>query len=162
MVDENTVNLISGILVSNNTVRNRIQDLSHDVKNTTVSRISQTKFSLQLGEFTDIAGSSVLITFLRYELSSSFHKDILFCKPFPFSTIKNEIFSILDFSLKTRYYGKISLMCAQMAQMAWLVMCLASLQDQRSFKKLNECSLCMILTFSYYEKIASFAIAGTG
>ncbi|XP_050544325.1 zinc finger BED domain-containing protein 5-like [Daktulosphaira vitifoliae] len=96
MVDEKTANLISSVPLSNNTVRNRIQDLSHDVKDTLISRISQTKFSLQLDESTDVAGLAVLMTFVRYELSGSFHEDILFCKPLPSSTSGSEIFSMLD------------------------------------------------------------------
>lgn len=51
--------------LSNNTVRNRIQDLSHDVKDTIIFRISQTKFSLQLDESTDVAGLAVLMAFVR-------------------------------------------------------------------------------------------------
>ncbi|XP_050527868.1 zinc finger BED domain-containing protein 5-like [Daktulosphaira vitifoliae] len=96
MVDEKTANLISSVPLSNNTVRNRIQDLSHDVKDTLISRISQTKFSLQLDESTDVAGLAVLMTFVRYELSGSFHEDILFCKPLPSSTSGSVIFFMLD------------------------------------------------------------------
>lgn len=96
MVDEKTANLISSVPLSNNTVRNRIQDLSNDVKDTIISRISQTKFSLQLDESTDVAGLAVLMTFVRYEFSGSFHEDILFCKPLPSSTSGSEIFSLLD------------------------------------------------------------------
>lgn len=96
MVDEKTANLISSVPLSNNSVRYRIQDLSNDVKDTIISRISQTKFSLQLDESTDVAGLSVLMTFVRYEFPSSFHEDMLFCKPVPSSTSGSEIFSLFD------------------------------------------------------------------
>jgi len=96
MADEKTANLISSIPLSNNTVRSRIQDLSHDVKDTIICRISQTKFSLQLDESTDVAGLAMLMTFVRYEFSGTFHEDILFCKPLPSSTCGSEIFSMLE------------------------------------------------------------------
>ncbi|XP_025410381.1 zinc finger BED domain-containing protein 5-like [Sipha flava] len=86
--------MISSIPLSNNTVRSRIQDLSHEVKDTIISRIGQTKFSLQLDESTDVAGLAVMMTFVRYEFSGIFHEDIMFCKPLPSST--SEIFSMLD------------------------------------------------------------------
>lgn len=76
-------------LVSNNSVHNRIQNLSHDIKDNIFSRISQMKFSIQLYEYTGVARLVVLITFVWYELSSFFHEDILFCKSHPFSTSEN-------------------------------------------------------------------------
>ncbi|XP_025414925.1 zinc finger BED domain-containing protein 5-like [Sipha flava] len=96
MADEKTATMISNIPLSNNTVRSRIQDLSHEVKDTIISRIGQTKFSLQLDESTDVAGLAVMMTFVRYEFSGIFHEDILFCKPLPSSTSGSEIFSMLD------------------------------------------------------------------
>jgi len=96
MSDEKTANFISSIPLSNNTVRSRIQDLSHDVKDTIIYLISQTKFSLQLDESTDVAGLAVIMTFVRHEFSGIFHQDILFCKPLPSSTSGSEIFSMLD------------------------------------------------------------------
>ncbi|XP_025424878.1 zinc finger BED domain-containing protein 5-like [Sipha flava] len=88
--------MISSIPLSNNTVRSRIQDLSHEVKDTIISRIGQTKFLLQLDESTDVAGLAVMMTFVRYEFSGIFHEDILFCKPLTSSTSGSEIFSMLD------------------------------------------------------------------
>jgi len=96
MADEKTATMISSIPLSNNTVRSRIQDLSHEVKDTIISRNGQTKFSLQLDESTDVAGLAVMMTFVRYEFSGIFHEDILFCKPLPSSTSGSEIFSMLD------------------------------------------------------------------
>lgn len=96
MADEKTATMISSIPLSNNTVRSRIQDLSHEVKDTIISRIGQTKFSLQLDESTDVTGLAVMMTFVRYEFSGIFHEDILFCKPLPSSTSGSEIFSMLD------------------------------------------------------------------
>ncbi|XP_025425274.1 zinc finger BED domain-containing protein 5-like [Sipha flava] len=66
-----------------------VKDLSYDVKDTIISRISQTTFSLQLDESTDVVGLAVIITFVRYEFSGIFHEDILFCKPLPSSTSGN-------------------------------------------------------------------------
>ncbi|KAL4126395.1 hypothetical protein QTP88_010617 [Uroleucon formosanum] len=71
-------------------------DLSHEVKDTIIPRIGQTKFSLQLDESTDVAGLAVMMTFVRYEFSGIFHEDILFCKPLPSSTSGSEIVSMLD------------------------------------------------------------------
>ncbi|KAJ4449640.1 hypothetical protein ANN_01044 [Periplaneta americana] len=39
---------------------------------------NETKFLLQLDESTDVAGLAVLMTFVQYEFSDSFHEDILF------------------------------------------------------------------------------------
>lgn len=96
MADEKIANLISSIPLSNNTVRSRIQDFTNDVKDTIIFRISQTTFSLQLDESTDVAELTVIMANVRYEFSSIFHENILFCKPFPSSTRGSEIFSMLD------------------------------------------------------------------
>ncbi|KAJ4432680.1 hypothetical protein ANN_21303 [Periplaneta americana] len=40
--------------------------------------IGETKFLLQLDESTDVAGLAVLMTYVQYEFSDSFHEDILF------------------------------------------------------------------------------------
>lgn len=132
MEDEKTANLVSSIHLSNNTVRNRIQDLPHDVKDTIIFRISQKKFSLQLDEFTDVAGLAVLMAFVRYEFLGIFHEDILLCRPLPFSTSGSEIFSMLGaFFIEN---GTIALTCAQMAQKPWWVILLALFQGSRKFR----------------------------
>ncbi|KAJ4433600.1 hypothetical protein ANN_15910 [Periplaneta americana] len=93
MVDERIAKLISSVPLSNNTVHNGIQDISNNVKNIIISCIKETQFLLQLDESTDVAGLAVLMTFVQYEFSDSFHEDILFCKPLPSSTMGSEFFS---------------------------------------------------------------------
>ncbi|KAG9494107.1 hypothetical protein GDO78_001774 [Eleutherodactylus coqui] len=50
MVDEKTANLISSMSSSNNTVCNRVRNLSNDVKGTIRFHISQAKFLIQISE----------------------------------------------------------------------------------------------------------------
>ncbi|KAJ4446503.1 hypothetical protein ANN_13199 [Periplaneta americana] len=83
MVDDKTANLIFIVSLSNNIVRNRIQNISNDVKNIIISRISQMKFLQQLDESTDVAGLAMLMTFVRDTQESIRKKYDWFVDPFP-------------------------------------------------------------------------------
>lgn len=96
MMDEKDVKLVTTVPLSNNTISRRIVEMADDVKNTLISRIKDSSFSLQLDESTDVAGLAVLIVFVRYQFGNSFQEDLLFCKPLPTNTTGAEIFKLLD------------------------------------------------------------------
>lgn len=70
--------------------------MAEDVKNSLLSRLKITKFSMQMDESTDVSGLAILFVFVRYPYQESFDEDLLLCKPLPTTTTGAEIFMLID------------------------------------------------------------------
>jgi hypothetical protein len=75
-------NKVSLIPLSNDTIHDRIRDMSNDIVQQVVEEIknSPAKISLQLDESTDISNCSQLLVFVRYANASLIKEDFLFCE----------------------------------------------------------------------------------
>ena len=75
-------NKLSLVPLSNDIVKNRIDDISEDILHQIVAdlKASHTKFSLQLDETADVANLSLLIAFVRYVKGDKIKEEFLFCK----------------------------------------------------------------------------------
>lgn len=83
--------------LSDNTVLDRIVDMSTDVKGQVVARMKESKkFSLQLDESTDVSKNAQLMVFSRYEGHEDIEEEFLFCAPFETVTTGAEIFGLVD------------------------------------------------------------------
>ena len=59
-------------------------------------KTSPVGFTIQLAEFTDIAGLAVFLVFVRYVSDESVYKDLLLCQAIEKATRGEDIFKILD------------------------------------------------------------------
>ena len=89
------------IPLADNTAGRRINDISEDICDQSVSRMRTSK----VDEATDVAKDAHLIAYIRYVEETDIIEDILFCKPIPGKATSNEIFNIMD-----RYFDENDIM----------------------------------------------------
>ena len=79
MLGHKSVNKVSQVPFSNNTVKRRISKMSEDIEEQVVSQIKQAgMFSLQFDESTDVTTCPQLMVFVRYTYESSLKEELLF------------------------------------------------------------------------------------
>ncbi|XP_025412437.1 zinc finger BED domain-containing protein 5-like [Sipha flava] len=87
MLGDKASNELSTVSLSNNTVKNRIVEMSENIKEQLISNIKTSKFySLQLDESTDICNDANLLAYVRYENHNTITEDFLFCISLPSNT----------------------------------------------------------------------------
>lgn len=97
MLGDKASNELSTVSLSNNTVKNRIVEMSENIKEQLISNIKTSKFySLQLDESTDICNDANLLAYVRYENHNTITEDFLFCISLPSNTTGEAIFNILN------------------------------------------------------------------
>lgn len=102
MLDEKSADIYETVLLSNNTVERRIQDLATDIETELVSRLhSCDAYSIQLDESTDVSGLAVLLVFVRYSFDTTVEEDLLLCECLESNTTGERIFLCIDNYMKT-------------------------------------------------------------
>ncbi|KAF2348764.1 hypothetical protein FHG87_020478 [Trinorchestia longiramus] len=93
---------LSQITLSNDTISDRIEDMSRDILAQAVADLisSPAKFSLQLDETTDVFNLSQLAVFVRYVKDDVIKKDFLFCKPLTTTTKAADVKKLVHNFLK--------------------------------------------------------------
>lgn len=89
---------LSQIPLSNDTIRDRIDDMSKDILAQVVADLisSPAKFSLQLDETTDVSSLSQLAVFVRYVKDDVIKEDFLLCKPLTTTTKAADVKKLVD------------------------------------------------------------------
>jgi len=89
---------LSQIPLSNDTISDRIEDMSKDILAQVVADLfsSPAKFSLQLDETTDVSNLSQLAVFVRYVKDDVIKEDFLFCKPLTTTTKAADVRKLVD------------------------------------------------------------------
>ena len=81
------------IHLSNDTIANRISDISSDLFHQLIQRIKESqKFAIQVDEPTYITNLAQFWVYVRYIYKSNVHKDLLFCRPLNNHRICEDIF----------------------------------------------------------------------
>ncbi|KAF2347686.1 protein of unknown function DUF4371 [Trinorchestia longiramus] len=98
MLGEETKVKLSQIPLSNDTISDRIEDMSKDILAQVVADLisSPAKFSIQLDETTDVSNLSQLIVLVRYVKDDVINEDFLFCKPLTTTTKAAEVKKPVD------------------------------------------------------------------
>ncbi|XP_076049324.1 SCAN domain-containing protein 3-like [Oratosquilla oratoria] len=87
--------------LSDNTINQRIQERSGDIKEQVVAAIKESgKFSLQLDESTDVSDNAQLLVYVRYQGKSDIEEDFLFCKRMETTTTGEDLFKLVDSFIK--------------------------------------------------------------
>ena len=91
------------ILLSNDTIKSRIHEMSDNIKSKVLSKIdSSPVFALQLDESTNISNLSLLLVYVRYVADERINEEFLFCQPLETTSKAVDVFQMLiDFFDKT-------------------------------------------------------------
>ncbi|XP_040275747.1 protein ZBED8-like [Bufo bufo] len=89
---------LSQIPLSNDTISDRIEDMSKDILAQIVADLisSPAKFSLQLDETTDVSNLSQLAVFMRYVKDDVIKEEFLFCKPLTTTTKAADVKKLVE------------------------------------------------------------------
>ena len=95
--NEESVQKVEAISLSNNTVSRRITDIADDIETELISRLhASDAYALQMDESTDVAGLAILLVFVRYDYENKIEDNILFCKSLELHTTGKDIFDCID------------------------------------------------------------------
>ncbi|XP_068227426.1 protein FAM200C-like [Palaemon carinicauda] len=95
-----SVRLVLGEESSNNTIMNRIAEMSENIKENVVSKVmSSPFFSLQIDESTDVTNVAQLLAFCRYLTDEGIEEEFLFGRPLEMTTKAIDVMAVVaDFS----------------------------------------------------------------
>lgn len=99
ILGKEAANKLKTIPASNNTVQRRIVDISENIKQQLLNRLSSKPiflFSIQLDESTDVQNKAILSVFIRYYYEENIHEDFLYCNSLSTTTTGEDIYSSLD------------------------------------------------------------------
>uniref|UniRef100_UPI003590248B protein FAM200C-like n=1 Tax=Myxine glutinosa TaxID=7769 RepID=UPI003590248B len=98
VLGEDAVKRLSQVSLSNDTVRQRIGDMSQDIATQVVSEIknSSAKISMQLDESTDVSNHCQLLVFVRYVHEMKLKEEFLLCKRLKTTTKGADVFKLIE------------------------------------------------------------------
>ena len=115
MLEKEAENKLSFVPLSNDLVKNRINDIGEDILSQVVAdlKASPTKFIIQLDETTDVANLNQLIAFVRYVKGQEIKEEFLFCKQLITTAKAIDLKNILDdfFTSNGLSFNMVSAVC---------------------------------------------------
>lgn len=96
MLDETRAAKLKAIPLSNDTVAQRIHDISDDLEDQLKENLRDKRFSLQVDEATVSNQDGSFISYVCFVYSESLREDLLFCKYVQTRATADELFKFLD------------------------------------------------------------------
>ena len=97
LLGESAVAKMKQVCLSNNTVKNCIDDMASDIKSQIIAKIKVSPvFGIQLNESIDIANLSQLMVFVRYIHSQVIEEDLLFCRSLETTTKAADVLKLTE------------------------------------------------------------------
>ncbi|XP_059097468.1 protein FAM200C-like [Tigriopus californicus] len=98
VLGEDAAKKLSQVSVSNDTVHQRIKDMSQNIITQVVSEIKQSpaKISMQIDESTDVSNHSQLLVFVRYVHEKNIKEEFLFCERLETTTKAVDVFKLIQ------------------------------------------------------------------
>ena len=91
---------LSKISLSNNTIQQKILDLSDNIEESVISKFQKSLFALQIDEFTEISNHAQLIAFISVMDEKAIINQFLCCKQLPATTEGQDIFDTITICLE--------------------------------------------------------------
>ena len=102
---------LESISISNDTVKNRIEEMSVDISDQVISEVKDSRygFPIQLDESTDVTNNAQLLVYVRYTQDNAVKTELLMSKELSGTTKGKNIFEALDnfFKLNELGWGKL-------------------------------------------------------
>ncbi|XP_066981062.1 protein FAM200C-like [Macrobrachium rosenbergii] len=97
VLDQNYVSKLNQISLSDNTVKQRIDDMSQDIKSQVIEKIKLSPFfAIQLDETTDIAHPPQLLVYAWFISENQVEEEFLLCSPLITTTKAEDIMNIVS------------------------------------------------------------------
>lgn len=97
VLDQNSVNKLNQISLSNSTVKQRISEMSQDIKLQVTEKIRLSPFfAIQLDETTDVAQLSQLLVYARFIFEKQVEEEFLFCNPLKTTTKAENVMDMVS------------------------------------------------------------------
>ena len=115
LLGRNEANRIDSVPLSDDTVNNRIADISNDILSQRIAQIqdSPCRISLQFDEITDIKSISQLVAYVRFVKENVIVDEFLFCHEMKEKTRSIDVFDLVNAFLRENSiaWNKVSLVC---------------------------------------------------
>ena len=96
VLGKDKANMLSQIALSNDTVKERIDELSQDIKDQILDQIKESSFyAIQCDEMTDIGSYSQLLLYARFLSVNTIKEEMLFCHQMKGRATLAEIFNVV-------------------------------------------------------------------
>jgi zinc finger BED domain-containing protein 5/7/8/9 len=97
VLNEESCAKVAKMSLSNDTIKRRIDDMAHDLKNQIIEKLNKSPFfSLQCDETTDISQNSQLLFYCKFIDDKKFKEEILFSQTLKTTTKAVDVFSVLS------------------------------------------------------------------
>ena len=96
VLGKDSANKLSQISLSNNTIKERIDEISQDIKDQVLDQVRAPVFAIQLDETTDVAQCSQLLMYACFVSGKSGKEEMLFCHPMESYTTATDIFQVVS------------------------------------------------------------------
>ena len=98
VIGEEVAAKLESVSISNNTVKNRIEEMSVDSSDQVILEVKDSKngFSIQLDESTDVTNNAQLLVYARYTQDNAVITELLMSKELSGTTKGKDIFEALD------------------------------------------------------------------
>ena len=97
LLGESAVAKMKQVSLSNNTVKNPIDDMASDIKSQLIAKIKAPPvFGIQLDESVDVANLSQLMVFVRHIHIQVIEEDLLFCRPLETTTKATDVLKLIE------------------------------------------------------------------
>ena len=102
LLGRNEAKRIDSVLLSNDTVHNRIADIANDILSQLIVQIddSPCRISLQFDETTDIKSISQLVAYVRFVNENSIVDEFIFCQEIKERTRAKDVFDLVNAFLR--------------------------------------------------------------
>lgn len=102
VLGQSAADRLKTILLSNDTIARRIEDMSVNIKEQTVARVQASPhFALQMDESTDIANHAILMVYVRHVWDGDMQEQFLCSRDLPTTTKADDIFNSVDLYLSS-------------------------------------------------------------